>query len=449
MKRIVSFLLAVVLVLTSLVSFAMAEEKKEYKLGERTLSQSMTGADVLEAQKRLAELKYYLGAQDGIFGSGMLAAVYNFQRKNSLKVDGKIGADTLSKLQSASAIAADTVVEDKNAVLRPGASGEQVKELQRQLRETYYYNGKIDGVYGSSVTSAVREFQQSAGLKADGKAGPATREALYNRKAAIFNGGLPIRLLDSGCRGYDVYVLQQKLVSLNFLSMTPSGYYGTDTVNAVKALEKANGLKETGKTGSIVRRYLWPAEVDKAEREANANKGTTDDPYTDRTLRKGSHGDDVANMQMRLKAACYLYGKADGVFGLQTEEAVKALQKDFGLKQDGVVGAETWKVVKALNVKNAEMEVVDKNKPAVSTPTEKMKRGSKGAMVKKLQQALIALKFLASGEDDGVFGMRTSTAVKAFQKANGLTVDGVVGTKTMVKLQEVLGTQYAALFGAE
>ena len=77
------------------------------------------------------------------------------------------------------------------------------------------------------------------------------------------------------------------------------------------------------------------------------------------------------------------------------------------------------------------------------------KRGSKGAMVKKLQQALIALKFLASGEDDGVFGMRTSTAVKAFQKANGLTVDGVVGTKTMVKLQEVLGTQYAALFGAE
>ena len=62
-------------------------------------------------------------------------------------------------------------------------------------------------------------------------------------------------------------------------------------------------------------------------------------------------------------------------------------------------------------------------------------------MVKKLQQQLILLGYLEDGDDDGVFGRKTRTAVRSFQKDMSLTADGIVGTKTYVKINEALGIQ--------
>lgn len=62
-----------------------------------------------------------------------------------------------------------------------------------------------------------------------------------------------------------------------------------------------------------------------------------------------------------------------------------------------------------------------------------IKMGSRGADVTYLQQLLTA-KGYGVGNIDGIFGSRTLAAVKAFQKANGLTVDGIVGAKTWDKL---------------
>lgn len=61
------------------------------------------------------------------------------------------------------------------------------------------------------------------------------------------------------------------------------------------------------------------------------------------TLRLGSSGTDVTYLQQRLEAEGYNVGKIDGDFGRKTENAVKAYQKDYGLKVDGIVGAKTWK----------------------------------------------------------------------------------------------------------
>lgn len=442
MKRLISVLLIVVMAFISVTAYAA--DAPAYKLGDRVIRQSMKGDDVLEAQKRLAHYQYYEGKLDGIYGPEMLKAVYRFQKKNDLTVDGRIGPATIAKLTSDSANAADAK-DPAPAILQSGAQGEAVKELQRHLKETYYYKGEIDGIFDLDVSRAVRAFQESAGLKADSKAGPDTKDALYNRKDAIFNGGIPVRLLDAGTRGYDVYVLQKRLAELQYLTIAPSGYYGEDTVKAVCALEAANGLKETGKAGSIVRRYLWPSTVDTNEEMNNAAMGTPDAPYQDRTLKMGSHGDDVANAQMRLKAARYLLGNADGIFGVKTKEAVEALQADYKLKVDGIIGEDTWKVLKSFNIGNAESGVVDGETATV--PTEKIRRGDRGAEVKQLQRALIQLGFLPEGEDDGIFGGKTYAAVRAFQAANGLKVDGVVGTKTMVCLNEVLGVQWDKTVG--
>ena len=447
MKRLIALLLALCLMLPAAVLAEETEPVPESQTEvpitapQRTLVKGMNGPDVLGAQIRLSQYGYYTGPLDSSFGSVMLTAVKQFQRRNELAVDGKIGPKTLAVLNSDTAIGkADP---DPERTLSIGKNGEDVKELQRALRETYYFAGKIDGIFGSEVLRAVKAFQASAGINADGKAGPRTLDALYNRTAKIFNGGIPVRDLTQGHRGWDVYVLQMKLSSMNYtLNYATPGYFDTVTTAAVKAYQKDNGLKIDGKAGATLRRYLWPTTVNNAEEEQHQYEGTPDDPYTERTLRLNMNGTDVANAQMRLKAAGYLFGKADGVFGKDTKEAVIRLQKDYNLKQDGIVGPQTWAVIKTLNVAGAEPTVVDNTNTAVGAYTTKLRRGSRGAQVKKLQQQLITLGYLEAGEDDGKFGPKTAWAVMLFQKDEGLTVDGIAGYQTFVALNEALGVQW-------
>ena len=73
---------------------------------------------------------------------------------------------------------AATVTVSNGAVYRQGSSGEQVKKIQTKLKNWGYYEGKVDGLYGSATTAAVRYFQRSNGLTADGVCGPATLRAL-------------------------------------------------------------------------------------------------------------------------------------------------------------------------------------------------------------------------------------------------------------------------------
>ena len=436
MKRLLALLLALALLLPAVSALA---DIPAQVVTDRVLHMDRYGDDVKAAQRRLEYYGYYSGKIDGIFGSEMSKATYAFQRANGLKADGKIGPKTLAVLNSDTAVFKKDAPEPTAGTLTFGSSGEAVKELQRNLRDTYYYAGKIDGIFGAEVSRAVKNFQISAGLTADGKVGPKTKEALYERKADIFINGIPRRSLSQGDRGQDVAVLQEKLEKLNYLSAYTKGYYDSATAEGVKKFQTANGLKADGKLGATTRRYLWPTTVNDQEENENKDKGTSDDPYTERTIKKGSSGSDVANAQMRLKAAGYLLGKADGIFGPDTEKAVKALQKDNKLKEDGVVGPLTWEVIKKLNITNAEQEVVETDKPSVGSNTTKLKRGDKGPAVTKLQKQLIELGYLSSGDDDGKYGPKTAMAVMKFQQDNGLYVDGVVGPKTQVKINEKLG----------
>ena len=64
------------------------------------------------------------------------------------------------------------------ASYRQGDSGSAVTTIQTKLKRWGYFDGPVDGVYGSKTTKAVRSFQQKNGLTADGVAGPATLKAL-------------------------------------------------------------------------------------------------------------------------------------------------------------------------------------------------------------------------------------------------------------------------------
>ncbi len=62
--------------------------------------------------------------------------------------------------------------------LSQGSKGSEVKDLQKRLTQIGYQVGKVDGVYGKATTAAVKRFQKSRGLKADGVAGKKTIDEL-------------------------------------------------------------------------------------------------------------------------------------------------------------------------------------------------------------------------------------------------------------------------------
>ena len=80
-----------------------------------------------------------------------------------------------------SSIANDTA-SSGYTVLKYGATGDSVKQLQQTLSNAGYYTGVIDGSYGPKTLSAVKAYQTSAGLSVDGVAGPATQGSLYTTK---------------------------------------------------------------------------------------------------------------------------------------------------------------------------------------------------------------------------------------------------------------------------
>jgi peptidoglycan hydrolase-like protein with peptidoglycan-binding domain len=136
-------------------------------------------------------------------------------------------------------------------------------------------------------------------------------------------------------------------------------------------------------------------------------------------LKRGASGEAVRQLQEALADLGYEPGEVDGVFGADTERAVKAFQREREIKSDGIVGEITW-----LNIDEADM----------SNPT--IKRGSHGNPVRRAQKRL-TLGGWDTGGVDGIFGARTETAVKHFQTAQHLTVDGIVGPRTWDKIDSL------------
>ena len=68
------------------------------------------------------------------------------------------------------------------ALSKYGSRGDEVRQIQTKLKRWGYYNGNVDGIFGSQTQEAVRYFQRKNGLTVDGIAGPATLKAMgiYN-----------------------------------------------------------------------------------------------------------------------------------------------------------------------------------------------------------------------------------------------------------------------------
>ncbi len=112
----------------------------------------------------------------------------------------------------------------------------------------------------------------------------------------------------------------------------------------------------------------------------------------------------IAEMQARLASLNYLDGKADGIFGGKTEEALKRFQAMNGLPESG-----------ALDALTAEALIDARAVPMPTPEPTPLARGAKGSGVKEIQEALRAYGFLSTGAD-GDFGGRTDEALKLYQQ---------------------------------
>ena len=140
-------------------------------------------------------------------------------------------------------------------------------------------------------------------------------------------------------------------------------------------------------------------------------------------LYRGYTGDAVKTLQEKLNAKGFDSGNVDGIFGAKTYAAVTAFQKANSLGVDGIVGKLTWAKLYDATPVNVT--------PVTTQPM--LRTGSRGDAVRKLQELLNA-KGYTCGNVDGIFGSKTKAAVLAFQKANGLGADGIVGPLTWGKL---------------
>ncbi len=143
-------------------------------------------------------------------------------------------------------------------------------------------------------------------------------------------------------------------------------------------------------------------------------------------LYRGCTGDAVKTLQDKLNALGYNSGNVDGIFGAKTYAAVTAFQKANSLGVDGIVGKLTWGKLYGVSPAMPVETTTVVGRPMVSY-------GSRGDAVRKLQELLNALGY-DCGSVDGIFGSKTKAAVLAFQKANGLGADGIVGPLTWAKL---------------
>ena len=168
------------------------------------------------------------------------------------------------------------------------------------------------------------------------------------------------------------------------------------------------------------------------------NEGVTD-TVSYPIIKLGSKGPDVKKAQQLLIVKGYSCGAAgaDGDFGAGTYNAVKKFQADNGLEADGIVGDNTWAALLKTEQPKPETkpEQTEPEKPAAptgSTCTVELpiiKQGDKGFTVVAVQMLLSKHDFSVK-YTDGDFGPDTLAKVKAFQKAKGLSADGIVGSKT-------------------
>lgn len=146
-------------------------------------------------------------------------------------------------------------------------------------------------------------------------------------------------------------------------------------------------------------------------------------------LQSSDQGDAVSSLQQRLSELGYYSGPVNGYFDATTQEAVSRFQQANGLTADGIVGSATSSVLYGAS------SGAGASSSAAVPSGAVLQVNDEGNQVTELQQ-LLSQRGYYNGSVTGVYDEQTKAAVIAFQRAQGLSADGIVGSATEAALQQ-------------
>ena len=217
-----------------------------------------------------------------------------------------------------------------------------------------------------------------------------------------------------------------------------------------------NGLSQWGSV-TLANRGLSPIEIlryyygDDISLVYNAPISDNTQSYPGVALRRGSFGDDVVTIKRELNRISQNYPAIpkiqyiNGVFDLETENAVKKFQEIFNLSPDGIVGKATWYKIKQIFASVKRLSELTGEGLTISEVsrryTRELSMGSQGEDVEALQYYLAFIGYffpeLPPIPITGFFGELTRDAVFSFQNTYGLPVTGVVDANVFNRIEQV------------
>ncbi len=264
----------------------------------------------------------------------------------------------------------------------PNMTGDDVQELQVQLKHLGYYQGKINGIYDTITMEAVKKVQVAHGVKPDGivnvttwsllnanRGQPVSQEKIppppgkvsividtVNRTLTIFSDNEPYRQFHVAVGKPETpspignWVVLRK--AMNWGTGFGTRWHGLNVPWGIYGIHGTNKPYSIGgyESHGCIRMHNSNVELIYPIIPVGTPVYIIGNPlgvpgHTHRLLRRGERGSDVAEVQRILKKRGYYTGNIDGIFGWGMTEGVKKLRLDHGLSPDDCVDLDTYKAL--------------------------------------------------------------------------------------------------------
>ncbi|HIQ82043.1 MAG TPA: peptidoglycan-binding protein, partial [Candidatus Pullichristensenella stercorigallinarum] len=354
------------------------------------------GESLKRVQELMIELGYMDGTASGVYDLETIEAVKAFQQAIGEDPDGLPGEETLAQAEREDAPTGTRVA------LRQGDSGRPVEDLQAALAALKLYDGEIDGVYDAQVAQAVSLFEKYYGYTQNGVAESDVQKDIRSRAQVL--------LERFGHGDYNVIAIAEQsrvaTVTADALWVRSAPYATASTIGKVEkgsvlsVLDDLDGWTKVAygeRDGYVMSQYV------------SITTETSYDLFYDKDLIAET---DVKTLQQALISLGYLTGNASGTYDRATIEAVKAFETALGDKYaDGMAN-------------RGVLEAALADDAPINTSITLSPNTNASRVVKSLQESLQALGYY-TGAVDGNYSQSVAQAVKMYQRAHGLQLNGI------------------------
>ncbi|GAB4374416.1 MAG: hypothetical protein Kow00121_18770 [Elainellaceae cyanobacterium] len=320
-------------------------EPANYPDARNTVQLNDTGDQVIELQRRLADLGFYNGEISGTYDYATEAAVMQFQQANGLFADGVVGANTEATLRrpteeiSRPTATPGTSTQNSdqsynssydsspntNGLIQIGDTGQTISDLQLRLKELGFYQGEITGVYGPETEAAVTTFQQSRGLVADGIVGPQVNSALYSYASSTSTS-------DSAAASTTAPAASSTTPDTTVSpAVEPSAETGTTTSpnTSTPGATTTNPAPQTPQELEQARQEAEQARLEAEQARLEAEQARL---VLSQNFDEGPYS--VVSLQRHLRNQGFYTGELNGIFNAETQQAIIEAQQNHELNPE-------------------------------------------------------------------------------------------------------------------